>query len=324
MSKNTIKTLLLFLAVLLVLAGEIAQAQPPAAIQATLSALDALTNYYNAINLRNYQTSYAMLVNPSQTYANYSAGFANTQEVIPYLGAAQNLGSGLVGVPSVLQSRDGYGALSWYYGCFTLSGTYSWRIERASLHAITGTGSYLDNPTILAYLAINCAQTTWTLPTPTYIVDDSTTAPPRNLMVYYYSLINTRQYNDAYKSWMYPLPGPQPNGAPAQDYRPYASYFAAGYANTAYVDYYLGAYNYMGAAAGHAYLNGVLPMILIGQHTDGSVSAYHGCYVIGNSSEQISGWGIVSGTFLALPGGTPAYPDMVQYLGNCSGITLKT
>jgi hypothetical protein len=316
------KLTLLFSVVFMLLAGGIAQAMP--AEQTSFSALDALLTYYNNINVRNYQGSFSMLANPTQTYANYAAGFANTQEVIPYFGRAQALGAGWTGVPAVLQSRDVYGALSWYYGCFNMSSSYGWRIQSANLHALGGPGNMLDSATLLAYLGINCGISAWSLPTPTYVADDATTSAARNLMTYYYSMINTRQFASAYQTWMYPLPGPQPNSAPALDYRPIYARYAAGYGDTAYVDTYPGSYNYMGAAAGHPYLNGVLPMILIGQHTDGTVYAYRGCYVIGTSSEQVSGWGIVSGTFLLMPGGTSAYPDVAQYLGNCSNLSLKT
>src|SRR5258708_40373106 len=81
--------------------------------------------------------------------------------------------------------------------------------------------------------------------------------------------------------WLHPLRGPKPTGPPPADYRLPYDQFIAGYDTTKFLDVYPGIYDQEGASAGHGYLDGEFPVLLVGEHTDGTFESYVGCYVIG-------------------------------------------
>jgi hypothetical protein len=301
--------------VLIVLSAVILVALPgttPVQAQNPPSAQVMLLSYYNAINTRNYQQAYSLWVKPTQAYMDFAAGFADTDRVAPYFGDLQ-LGSVTTGesgrVPAVLYGYRTDGSTASFHGCLALAfnapNTPGWRILGADFQLISDQ-FVPDAKVIEQYLEIDCYGVSGAI--------NADAAPPRseadlralNTLNTYYSLINRRDYATAYAMWLKPLPGPKPNGMPAQDYRLPYNDFVAGYADTLFVNVYPGFYTETGGSAGHGYLDGVLPAVLVGQHTDGSVVSYYGCYVMGWLDQ--SKLGIVSGTFLPLtqddvPGG---------------------
>jgi len=185
-----------------------------------------------------------------------------------------------------------------------------------------------DTTTIASALAINCY-----LPTAAsspFVIGAAALDAGQIALTNYYRHINTRDYISAYATWLHPLPGPKPNGAPAEDYRTPYSDFVAGYSDTLYVFGYYGPYNESGAFSGHGYVDGMIPTVLIGLHTDGSVTSYYGCYVLGfQASNPPSAspvpLGIISGTFNPIT--TPYVPNgnvIRGYLGlDCTTLSLK-
>ena len=140
-------------------------------------------------------------------------------------------------------------------------------------------------------MAIDCTNIPASLPTT--LLDGS--AGYYGLMWSYFRAINQKDFTTAYNDWLYPIPGDKPNGQPARDYRQSFADFSNGYADTVWIDAYPGVYNETGASAGHGYLDGLMPMVLVGQRTDGTIAAYQGCFVMGAFLNGTPG--IVSGKF---------------------------
>lgn len=265
-----------------------------------------LLGYYNAINLRDYQAAHNLWLSPPQTFQDFANGFFDTLRVEPYFGDLQLSAQSSIEtgrIPAVLLAYHTDGKINSYYGCFWVGnkkpGVIGYRIVGADLRLLSDR-RFPDHATIERYLSINCFTMATPTPTPGNFVNLPTDRA-RPAITAYYNAINRRDYASAYAMWLKPLPGPKPNGAPALDYRLPYDQFVAGYAKTAYVNTYFGDYQETGASMGHSYLNGALPMVLIGQQTDGSVESYYGCYVmgwLGNST-----LGIVSGKFLAFTRG---------------------
>ncbi|MHB8628613.1 MAG: hypothetical protein ACYDBJ_16605 [Aggregatilineales bacterium] len=300
--------------------GHAAQAQNFQSPQAMLLA------YYSAVNLRNYPQAYGYWLNPTQAYADFASGFLTTTHVLPYLGdwqpAPASAPAGELGrIPAVLIGYQTDSGPVAYSGCFNIGQTsVTWRIVGASFSQDAAAGNVPDRNSINSVLAVNCYQ-----PTGLTALNVVSAAPNkgRAMLEGYYRLINQRDYTHAYAEWLQPIAGPKPNGAPPADYRlPYAD-FVAGYADTVYAYAFLGAYDEGGASAGHGYLDGTIPAVLIGYHTDGSVVAFYGCYVLGNL--QNGQLGIVSGTFL--PFQTPTIPNgsaILAKLGtDCTTLNLS-
>ncbi len=293
--------------------------------QGNNSAEVMLLSYYSAINLRNYPEAYAYWVNTPQTYDDFAAGYADTDHVEPYFGVFQPAVSSAaeIGrVPAVLFGYHTDGSVVSYYGCFVIYPTSTGlRILNASFRLISTT--YLpDSTAMLSYLSLNCYNLP---PSLTTTINRAPTDRGRALMNAYYGLINRRDYASAYVQWLQPIPGPKPNGAPPADYRLSYNDFAAGYADTVYVTAYYGDYQQTGAYAGHGYLDGLQPAVLVGLHTDGSVAAFYGCYVLGGGAVP-GGFGIVSGKFLPLTtGDVPTGDIILRALGvDCVSLGLQT
>jgi hypothetical protein len=310
-------------------AGRSAQAQNFSSPQAMLLA------YYSAVNLRNYPKAYSYWLNPTQSYADFASGFLTTERVLPYFGAWQpaqaSAPAGESGrIPAMLIGYHTDGAPIAFSGCFhigfnTVQAT-SYAIVGANFTQIAAAGNVPDTNSISAALGVNCYKASSGV-TPIgaipLTVVDATPDKGQAMLEGYYRLINQRDFTNAYAEWLQPLPGPKPNGAPATDYRlPYAD-FVSGYADTVYVFAYLGAYSESGAAAGHSYLDGTISAVLVGYHVDGSVVAFHGCYVLGNLADgQL---GIVSGQFtsFASPPDVPIGNAILDNLGvDCTTLDL--
>lgn len=293
------------------------------------SARAMLYSYYNAINVKNYQAAYPLLVT-KQTYAEYAAGFATTDHITPYFGELQlptpnsSLSLQTAEMPAVLLGYHTDNTIVSYYGCFAL-GTgqpngSGWRIVGSDFKLLSDR-LVPDSDTIAAYLGVNCYN-------PAYSFRGNLVDITQNkafaMLTAYYRLINLRDYSDAYAMWLQPIPGPKPNGAPPADYRlPYEG-FVGGYSNTIYITIYMDSfYNESGAFAGHPYVDGMEPAVLIGQHTDGSIVSYYGCYAIGILRPDELG--IISGTFIQLDKGTvPTGQTILSLLKtDCTRLNLQ-
>ncbi|MEP7286889.1 MAG: hypothetical protein ABI947_14120 [Chloroflexota bacterium] len=298
------KNMLRLLAILLVCATfkispiQATPSQTPTNTQ--ISPAQMLLVYYSSINLKDYGQAYSLWLNPPQTFQDFAGGFVDTDHVLPFFGTIQTnpVSSAEYGrIPTVLFGFHTDGTQVSYAGCFSISQTtVGWRIFNADLGFISNR-AFPDLSNVSQYLSINCYATSPTATiTPTFI--NFQLSDGQQFLDTYYQIINRRDYATAYGLWLQPLPGPKPNGAPAVDYRtPYAD-FVAGYADTTYVMVYPGPYNAGGGFAGHGYVAGVIPAVLVGLHLNGSVSAVAGCYVLGGlRANQL---GIVSGKFQPL------------------------
>jgi hypothetical protein len=293
------------------------------------SAQVMLLSYYNAINTRNYLQAYGLWVKPSQSYQDFAAGFADTDRVAPYFGDLQlgNVTTGESGrVPAVLFGYRTDGTIASYQGCLALAfnapNTTGWRILGAGFQLISD--QFVPGSQAIAqYLEIDCYATPGAIKVEAAPPPGEADLRALNTLNTYYSLINRRDYATAYAMWLKPLPGPKPNGMPAQDYRLPYNDFVAGYADTLFIGVYPGSYTETGGSAGHGYLDGVLPAVLVGQHSDGSVVSYYGCYVMGWLDQ--SKLGIVSGTFLPLTqGDVPSGKTILESLKtDCFSLQLS-
>lgn len=281
-----------------------------------------LFTYYNAINHQDYVTAYALWLNPRQTYQNFSTGFSATARVEPYLGTVQaTTNAQLAYVPGVLLGYQTNGTVYSYYGCFTAGyvGTngVTWRITAGNFRVLT-TAGVPSNAVIQTYLGIDCTNVPSGI-TPNTVTTTNNFAAPT--MLAYYDAINRKDFLSAYAFWLQPIAGPKPNGAPAQDYRPPFQQFQNGYTNTAFVNIYFGDYNQGGASAGHSYLDGFLPAVLVGQQTDGTFASYYGCYVMGYLSN--GALGIVNGKFSLLANDVPTGDTILQYVNiDCTQLAI--
>lgn len=316
----------LILVGILIATGVLGGGQPSHAQTPSSTAQAMLYRYYNAINLRDFATAYNLWVNSVQTYESFSSGFADTALVQPYFGTYQINSFGLsttLRIPAVLLGYQIHGAVVSYYGCFTVAvdNFSQWRIMDGNFHLLSNT-QVPDAATIRSLLEIDCFHIPPTVAA-TYRPQLFTSAGQGALLAYY-NAINNRDYATAYAMWLHPLPGPKPNGAPAHDYRPNYSDYVAGYGDTVFVNLYMGDYVETGASAGHSYLNGLLPAVLVGQHTDGSFVAYYGCYVMGILTNPPGAFGIVSGRFLSLVKDAPLGQLILQYLNfDCTTLNLQ-
>jgi len=281
-----------------------------------------LYTYYNAINRQDYTTAYGLWLTPRQTYQSFALGFSATARVEPYFGATQTRGTTQTAyVPGVLLGYQTNGYVFSYYGCFTASylGTngVTWRIAGGNFRLLSTQG-VPTNAVIQAYLGIDCFNLPTGIGVNTVSTSNNIAAPT---LLAYYDAINGKNFSTAYAYWLQPLPGPKPNGGPAQDYRPPFTQFQNGYANTYYVNLYLGDYNQLGASAGHSYLDGLLPAVLVGQQTDGSFQSYYGCYVMGHLPNGVLG--IVNGKFTLFAKDVPTGDIILQYLNiDCTQLAI--
>jgi len=271
-----------------------------------------LTTYYNDISLHQFQAAFAMWINPPQSYDNFVAGYSDTDHVTPYLSDYQSVNSSAGFVPGVLVGYHTDGSVIAYHGCFNVAfNATGWAITGASFDNLANT--LPDNGLILAYLGIDCRSNVIVFPTaaPSPTPNGLALTPKAySTLAQYYELINRKDFAGAYALWLHPLDGPKPNGAPPQDYRLPYNDFISGYATTKFVDVYPGFYDEEGGSAGHGYLDGKFPVMLIGEHTDGTYVGYVGCYVMGGM--QGVPFGIVSGAFKQISNG----PDVPSLYAN--------
>jgi len=286
---------MLVLIVLLSLAFVPAYAQnPPTTPEATLYA------YVNALNRREYITAYT-LTDQTQPLLDFVLNFRDTLHIDLFVGSQQTDGN-TVRVPTVLVEHLTDGTYKTSAGCVHMS-----QIAADSLlvYVINGTDfriaptiTYPDLSAISEFVNLAPCYDQGSLssqPMPT-VPHDFTT--PEQTIRAYFAAINNKNFEAAYRFWLYPLPTPDPDGAPATDYRPDFASYVDGYAGTRWINVYTNGYLEMGAAAGKPYLNGFLPVVLIDEQADGSINTYYGCYVIG--FDMGGNIGIVNGSLSLL------------------------
>jgi hypothetical protein len=293
-----------------------------------LSAQDAsnpqgvIIDYYNAINSRDYTRAYGMWWAAPQDYTTFANGFATTSHVEPYVGELQlaRIGGTDGRIPAVLLSLMTDGTTNTYAGCIALHQAPggAWAISDGLLQLVAA-DAVPNGQTINAYLAGNC-YTADPAFTPVFV---ERAAEPYSVFFNYYDDIDVGDYATAYSLWLSPIDGPQPNGQPSVDYRPAYSNFVNGYANTLTIAAYAGDYQYGGPSAGHAYLDGMLPVVLVSQQSNGTVQAYSGCYVMGRfPGGQM---GIVNGELSLFANETPSGSEIVQQLAtNCFNLGIPS
>lgn len=309
------KKLVLIFVLALMMIGSTAfvQAQAPGGFT---TPQNALTAFYDYISLQNYQSAYALWNTPPASYTQFVNGYSNTQYVVPYFGALESSGATQTGkVISVLVSHQNNGSIQSYYGCYDVVYNNGWRIQNGNFTQFATFQP--DFATLNSILSQSC----YNLQPVSASAEQSSNA--ENVIKQYYANINLRNYQAAYAMWLQPLPGPQPNGAPATDYRPPSNTFASGYSNTYYIDVYTGPYNQTGASAGHSYLDGYLPAVLIGQHTDNTFVTYYGCYVMGYLPN--GSLGIVNGRFMLLENNASIWSNFSPYLNmDCTTLNIPS
>jgi hypothetical protein len=137
---------------------------------------------------------------------------------------------------------------------------------------------------------------------------------PADVILTYYDLINSGNFSAAYNQWLSPA-----NGL-ARDYRLPYQQFVSGYADTRYVTVYAGQFQTIPQNQQRGYLWLYVPIVLVGQHTDGSFVTYSGCYALGYIAENTVG--IVNGRFQLLQNDTPNGSIIFNALNTINCATL--
>lgn len=290
----------LLLIALLIVPAVPAQAQ----VAPDSTPLGALMHYYNSINQHDYLSAYNLRLNPTQTFVDFASGFVNTRAIVPYFGALQPRATAtLIDVPVVVLGYQTNGTIQSFAGCFLMENVNpalgTWRINTSQIQQLAFTGEPATTP-IQNFLNTPCATSQ-----PASITAGAAQTLADQAVRAYYSAINDGNFIAAYGMWMYPFAPPFPNGSPQTDHRPPFSTFAQGYATTDYVTVYTGSYVTTGASAGHSYLNGYQPVVLVSENSNGTFTTFSGCYVLGQSSGMSGYFQIVNGQLNVLQDGIP-------------------
>ncbi|MCA9912316.1 MAG: hypothetical protein KC496_03170, partial [Anaerolineae bacterium] len=218
------------------------------------------------------------------------------------------------------------GNVNVFAGCFYMeagvaTGRTVWGIVGSSLYD-TGIHTTLAYPSIRSYITtVNCFNETVRLDISQIRIREEA----EYFIQEYYDAIQNENYLAAYGMWLFPLPGEKPNGAPATDYRQAIPQFIGRYSSTLNITVYAGAYQFGGAAAGHAYLDGFLPVVIVGHDraAQDEVNTFVGCYVMGRFVD--GRMGIVNGRLDLLQAGVPTADAIIDALNlDCTtlGISL--
>lgn len=317
-----------FVRLFLLLAVALLVPMPLQAATPEFSAYAMLHHYTTAINQQDYAAAYADWLTPYQTFEQFALGYADTQRIEPYFGDFQAADAFSGRIPAVLLGYHVDNTLTAYWGCYRVRlANGRWGIEGGAFHPIATTPATTmpDPATIEAYMQVNCYALQDT------VVDSFVTVTPdvdlygylaNQTLRTYYATLNAGDYAAAYNNfWLTPCPGPQPNGCVPADYRPPYADYVAGYADTDFVTVYTGSYQRGGAAAGKPYLNGLMPVVLISQHTDGNVESFYGCYVMG--AYTMNSLGIVNGRLMPLIDDMPTADLIFDALAvDCAGLGM--
>ncbi|HVU13771.1 MAG TPA: hypothetical protein VHD90_20985, partial [Phototrophicaceae bacterium] len=215
MKSTRLITLILLLLVAVTWSVAQAQTLTPTPGAPAPTAQNTLLAYYTDINRHNYQAAYNLWHDPSQSYDIFVSGYSDTDHVTAYFGDLQshNIAGQLGRVPTVLLGYDDYGNVASFYGCFTLS--FNYHITGATIHQLS-TNGVPDQASITNLMSIDCTHIPTSEPSTTFL---DTSDPSYGLMWSYFRAINQKDFTTAYADWLAPIPGPKPNGQPAEDYR---------------------------------------------------------------------------------------------------------
>lgn len=310
------KRILLLLLVLLLTGLSTSQAQNTASYDTTPEAV--LMQYINALNLRDYATAYAILSPQNQSYADYVAGYADTERIVPYFGRS-DAAAGSVYVTTILLGYQTDGTVETYYGYYRLANGANY-VPPIEGYVLTGATFQLiaDGVALPNSTMNNLLRTSWipdvTLPSHTTTIGamSSTVA---DTILDYYDLINQGEFASAYAQWLTPTS----HGLPS-DYRPLYSNYVTGYGDTVYVTVYAGDAQAIPSFNRRNYHVAYVPAVLVGQHTDGNFVAYSGCYAIGVLDVQ--SYGIINGRFTLVTESVPTAEIIFNALAGLDCATL--
>lgn len=308
------KIILLSMILLVFIAGTQAQTNQ------TQSANAYLMHYIDALNLHDYQSAYAMLDNPTQTYTNFVNGYAQTERIVPYFGFT-GAAAGSTYVTTVLLGYQTDGTVESYYGYYQLTSGWNYSPVRnnGGLILLGGhfklikDGDALHNSTIEEILS-GAWDENLAVPKELETISEMNDEAARTLLSYY-DLINQGEYGTAYTRWLSPAQGL------SLDYRLPYQRFVTGYGDTTYVMVYTAQIQAIPQNQYRTYLYAYLPAILIGEHTDGTFVTYKGCYALGYLN---AGLGIVNGKFTLLQEDVPSADTIFPVMNslNCANLGM--
>lgn len=297
---RSIRTLLLVMAVLVCLTAAI-----PVFAGGNLSPGDSMLSYYAEINEGHYQLAYDQWHQPNQTYDQFVAGYSDTSHVDAYFGGFRpdyatdpsgNITNVLNGeLPGVLVGTHTNGSTVLYYGCYSLSydGTIPTRWQILSGNFVAGSGItntqtvqyWLNQADCFSYNTVNPDQ------------------HPQLALVDYYDKVNAKSFDTAFASW----------STPSQT----LADFTAGYGDTLSVVPFTGRVCSDGASA-------EVNVVLLGYHTDGSLSMYGGSIKLALDATRPRHWGITGASLNVIDtsGGVPHTSIFDTLVGACAGKTL--
>lgn len=261
----------------------------------TIGPRDMLTIYYNYINARQYQIAYNQWISPSQTYADFVAGYGDTSFVSAYFGGFQPgfIGGTLGRVPGVLIGYHTDGGVVAYSGCYEVAynpgttGIAQWRIADGDFQLM---GYVPAEDAIPQVLDRSCYAN--------YTANGVYTSA-QAMLVDYFSAVNLGDMLAAYGLW----------AQPRQTY----DNFVAGWATTTETVLFYGAYQFSGTYS--AAESGRVPVVLFGYHTDGSMEAYQGCIGVSYNAYSPVRWSLWNAYLQRLPYTvTPDYATITAVL----------
>jgi hypothetical protein len=278
-----------------------------------------LMRYIDGINQRDYLTAYNMNRGLTQRYEDFVAGYAQTERIVPYFGTS-GAAAGTTYVTTVLLGYQTDGTVESYYGTFRVShgSLYSppqagWVLHGGDFQLVRD-GIALHNSTIQTLIS-----TAWqenpTVPNLSSLSEMSDY--PTDVVLDYYDLINEGNFQTAFAQWL----TPETHGLP-RDYRLPYQQFVNGYGDTEYVTAYAGGFQQIPVHQQRSYLSFFLPVVLVGQHTDGSYVTYSGCYALGYVG--VNTLGIVNGRFQLLLNDVPNAATIFNALNtqNCAALGM--
>jgi hypothetical protein len=238
-----------------------------------------LNEYYNLINARDYYTAYSQWELPTQTYADFVAGYATTTGVTAYFGGfqARQPYSFDGCVAGVLIGYHTDGSTVAYHGHYDVryhpeaTGIAQWTILEGAFTPMT----YVPLNEELIYrdeLDVGC------------IEHGSGIEPPPTLMLNdYIDAVNRGQFDTAYTYW---------SSRP----QTYAD-FVNGWNQTTETVMFFGYYQ---SGTGF-YEAGRIPVVMLGYHTDGSRVAYQGCLGLSYNAAAPERWGLYASYLYPMP-----------------------
>lgn len=268
---------------------------PPLPTPAFFEQLDEpwhlIGSYVNAINRGEYSRAYGYWETPTQTLAQFRAGFADTQSVVAVVqppiawnGAA---GSQYTTIATALLATHTDGSRHNFVGCYVLRRTNPAMVGHPTPWSIQNAQMRVVNKARLNARLLADACTDLEPATPLVPYDNRDDAI--GLLTSYYNAINLHDYARAYSYWE----------TPPQDY----DTFVAGFADTDSVLLAVKVPIFVEGAAGSRYTS--IPALLLATHTDASKHNFLGCFVAHSVNPALSPggapWGLANARVAATP-----------------------